>query len=136
MLLHCKPEKVISAKDAATLIQLHLRDAQPHDQDKEHLWAMGLDSRSNVKFIDLVSVGTLDSNLAHAREIFRMAVSMSAKSIILVHNHPSGDIRFSKSDIAITLDLRRSGEILRIPLIDHVVITHDQFNSMADQDLL
>jgi DNA repair protein RadC len=72
--------------------------------------------------MDSISIGTLDSILIHPREVFRLAIIHQAASIVIVHNHPSGDPTPSESDIKVTLDLVRAGKILRISVVDHVIL--------------
>ena len=80
----------------------------------------------------LLSTGTLDSLLVHPREVFRTAIVAAAHSLILIHNHPSGDPRPSEPDIRITRDLMRSGAILKIPVLDHIVIRNPRHSSLRE----
>ena len=81
-----------------------------------------LNTRRRVKGHYLVSVGTMDCVLVHAREVFRLAIMTAASAIVLTHNHPSGDATPSEADIKVTRDLMRAGQLLKIEVIDHVVI--------------
>jgi len=81
-----------------------------------------LNTRRKIKGHYFVSVGTMDTILCHPREIFRLAIMASAASIIIMHNHPSGESQPSEADIKITRDLIRGGQLLKIDLVDHVVI--------------
>ena len=83
----------------------------------------------------MISVGILDASLIHPREIFSNAIKKSAKSIILVHNHPSGDVSPSKEDIDITLRLKEAGELLNITVLDHVIVG-DRWYSFRDDEKL
>lgn len=89
---------------------------------KEHLYALLLDSKSKVIRKVLISVGTLNNTLIHPREIFREAIKNSANSLILVHNHPSGDSTPSEDDIKITKRIKECGEMMDIKVLDHVII--------------
>ncbi|MBI2667891.1 JAB domain-containing protein, partial [Candidatus Woesearchaeota archaeon] len=89
---------------------------------KEVLKAVLLDTKNKVISVKEISVGTLNSSLIHPREVFKEAIKESANSIILVHNHPSGDCSPSKEDIKVTKDLIRVSKILDIKLLDHVII--------------
>jgi len=80
----------------------------------------------------LVSTGTLDTTLVHPREIFKTAILLSAHAIILAHNHPSGDSTPSESDIKVTRDLIRAGQLLKIEVLDHVIIGHGQRCSLRE----
>lgn len=83
---------------------------------------LALNVRRRAKGHYLVSIGTMDSVLVHAREVFRTAIAISASALILAHNHPSGDPSPSEADIKVTRDLIRAGQLLRIEVLDHVVI--------------
>ena len=88
----------------------------------ECLAVLILDTRRRVKGHQLVSIGTLDTLLVHAREVFRGAIVASAADIILMHNHPSGDLCPSYNDIAVTHDLIRAGQLLNIEVLDHIIV--------------
>ena len=82
-----------------------------------------------------VYVGTVNSSLVRAAEVFRPAVRANAPAIIVVHNHPSGDATPSQEDIALTQHLRQAGRTLNVDLLDHVVIGQNQFVSMKQRRL-
>ena len=80
----------------------------------------------------VISVGTLNSSLIHPREIFTIAIKESANSVILVHNHPSGDCSPSTADIEITSVLKKAGELLDIKVLDHIIISKGGFKSLKE----
>jgi len=82
-----------------------------------------LDSNNAVIASEIVSIGTLNLSIVHPREIFKLAIIKSANSIILVHNHPSGNVEPSQEDIYVTEQLRKSGELLGIKVLDHVIVS-------------
>ena len=92
------------------------------DVDRECFVMIGLDTKNKVIGANIVSQGTLNASLVHPREVFKAAILMNAASIVIGHNHPSGDAKPSSEDIKITKRLVKAGEILDIPVIDHVVI--------------
>jgi DNA repair protein RadC len=98
--------------------------------DREHFVALYLDSRHRIAAVQTISVGTLNASLVHPREVFRPAVAMGAAAVIVAHNHPSGCARPSREDIALTERLCRSGELLGIELLDHLVVGDDEIVSM------
>lgn len=100
------------------------------EKKKEHLYAVLLDSQNKIIQTRLISVGTLNSSLIHPREVFKPAIAESANSVILVHNHPSGDPTPSQEDIDVTEVLQKSAEILNIKLLDHIVIGRDGWKSV------
>ena len=81
-----------------------------------------LDTKNNIKGVHTVFIGTIDSCVAHPRDIFKLAIKYSAKNIIVSHNHPSGNTNPSKEDITVTERLVDAGKIIGISLLDHVVI--------------
>jgi DNA repair protein RadC len=91
-----------------------------------------LNTRRRVKGHHLVSIGTMDTKLVHAREVFRVAVIGSAGAVVLMHNHPSGDPKPSEADIKVTRDLIRAGGILKIEVLDHVIIGNPNRSSLRE----
>lgn len=89
---------------------------------REHLAVILLDARSNVLGVMVVSIGTLSASLVHPREVFQPAILANAAAIIVAHNHPSSDPSPSKEDKETTRRLVKAGELLGIPLLDHVII--------------
>jgi DNA repair protein RadC len=88
----------------------------------EHFQVVLLNTRRKLIRIEQVSQGTLDTLLVHPREVFKLAISANASAIVLVHNHPSGDPTPSESDIKVTRDLIRAGQLLKIEVLDHVIL--------------
>jgi len=103
------------------------------DKKKEQFYALFLDTKNKIIGEELISVGTLNTSLVHPREVFNPAIKASANSIILIHNHPSGDCKPSKDDLDVTKKLRDAGELIGIKIIDHVIIGKNQFNSIIDE---
>ncbi len=130
-------ERVSSPFEVAKVLSAILNMDNEIDRDKEHFWVIGLDTKNVIKFIDLVSLGTLTNALIHPREVFRLAVSRGVASLIAGHNHPSGDPTPSRDDIAITERLKSAGDILGINVLDHVIIGgNEQFVSLKEKGLL
>ena len=93
--------------------------------DREYIVAILLDSRLSIVGIEEVSKGTLNSSLICSREVYKAAVLCNAHSIILLHNHPSGDPTPSEADIDITKKLKKAGDIMGINLMDHITVGTD-----------
>lgn len=106
------------------------------DLTVEEFHLLALDSQSRVLREVLVTRGILDSSLVHPREVFRAAIAEAAAGIIVVHNHPSGDPTPSTEDRTVTRQLVAAGQLLDLPLYDHVIIAGDRFTSFAAQGLL
>ena len=81
-----------------------------------------VNTRRRIKGHHLVATGTLDTLLAHPREVFRVAIVSAAAAVILAHNHPSGDPAPSEGDIKVTRDLVRAGQLIKIEVLDHVIV--------------
>jgi DNA repair protein RadC len=81
-------------------------------------------------------VGTLDANICHPREIFKYALEKNSASVILVHNHPSGDPTPSKADLEITKRIQEAGKIMGIDVLDHVIISKNKIFSFKEKDLI
>ncbi len=97
---------------------------------REHLRGIYLDTHNRVIHDEVISIGTLNSNLVHPREVFKSAIEYNAAAIVLVHNHPSGISTPSQSDVEITKQLIEAGKIVGINLLDHIIVTKDGFNSV------
>jgi DNA repair protein RadC len=91
-----------------------------------------LDSRNRLIKVETVSLGTLNENVIHPREVFKPAIENSAASIILVHNHPSGDAEPSEEDIRVTKNLAKIGSLLNINFIDHIIVGSENYKSVKD----
>ena len=107
---------------AADYWRLHVTTNPYFNPECECFVVLLLNTRRRVKGHQLVSIGTLDTILVHAREVFRIAVIVSAGAVILMHNHPSGDPTPSEADIKVTRDLIRAGQLMKIDVLDHVII--------------
>lgn len=95
------------------------------DLDREAMIALYLDVKNRPVGYSIVSIGTLDGTLVHPREIFKMAYMVNAKSLIMVHNHPSGHLSISQEDIDVTRRMVDAGEMLGIGILDHVIVVPD-----------
>ena len=105
-------------------------------ETKEHFLCLHLDGKNRILCIDRVSIGSLNQSVVHPREVFKSACLVSAAALILVHNHPSGDPTPSGEDISITKRLKEAGEIIGIPVLDHIVIGEGQYVSFVERGLL
>ena len=104
--------------------------------NKEYFIVVSLDNRNKVISINTISIGILNSSLIHPRETFEIAIKNHAASIILCHNHPSGEFKPSKDDIIITDNLVEAGKILGIEISDHIIITKKKYFSFTENKLL
>lgn len=100
------------------------------DKKKEYFVAVFLDSKNKIICDKVISIGTLNASLVHPREVFKEAMKVSANSIILVHNHPSGDCEPSREDVLITKRLLEIGDIAGIRISDHIVVSHNSWSKI------
>ncbi len=115
---------------------LRLIGGRLRDLVVEEFHLLALDTRSRVLRDVLITRGLLDSSLVHPREVFRAAIAEAAAGIILVHNHPSGDPTPSAEDRAVTRQMVAAGQLLDLPVYDHVIIAGDRFLSFASAGLM
>jgi DNA repair protein RadC len=119
-----------SPEDVAAVVRSQLKGKK-----KEHFVVLCLDTRNRLISCRPVSIGSLDTNIVHPREVFKEAVSCSAASVIFVHNHPSGDPEPSKEDVELTKRLVKAGEIVGIEVLDHIVVCDRRYLSLKARNL-
>ena len=124
-------KKVTSPQDVADIFIPLLRD-----EIKEKFLLVCLNSANKIITYEVVSVGSLNSSVVHPREVFKAALDHNSASIILLHNHPSGNPEPSNEDIAITKKIVESGKILDIPVFDHIIIAGNVFTSFVERKLI
>lgn len=103
---------------------------------KENFVVLYLNARNQVIHKETISIGTLNASVVHPREVFQLAVTKSAASIILAHNHPSGDTTPSDDDIELTKRIVKAGEIMGIEVFDHIIVSDRGHLSMKDKGLI
>lgn len=107
------------------------------DMDRERFMVLACDVKNRITAAYESTVGTLDASLVHPRDIFKMAVLANAAAVLLVHNHPSGDPEPSAEDIALTRRLKDAGDLMGIPILDHVVIgSNGAYVSLAERGVI
>ena len=125
------PRVIRGPDDVVAVVGRKLRTEQ-----REHFLVLLLNARHEVLSREVVSVGSLNASIVHPREVFKPAVVASAASIVLVHNHPSGDPEPSEEDLSITRRLVQVGDLLGIAVLDHVVIARRGVVSLRSRQLL
>lgn len=110
-----------------------LRAKMMENPDQEQFWVVCLDGANQVKALKMVTLGLVDQAQVHARECFKPAVLCSAVSIIIAHNHPSGQLQASPEDQAVTKRLSKAGGLLGIPVLDHIIITETGWKSIRSE---
>ncbi len=117
----------VTLRTAAQVYE-YLKDMR--DLPKEHLRGLYLDSHYQLIHDEVISIGSVTSNIVHPREVFRPALEFSASAVILAHNHPSGIAAPSDADVLITRQIVEAGKIVGISVLDHVIITKKKFESV------
>ena len=124
-------ESIRGPEDAANYAMPLLRD-----EVQEHFAVILLDTKNHILMMPIVTRGTLSSSVAHPREVFHQAIEHSAASIILVHNHPSGKMIPSNADNDITRKVKQVGGIMNIRMLDHVIVSNNDYYSYAENGRL
>lgn len=128
--------KILNSEDLFSIMQQVFLREKKIDRDKEHLWVVCLASNNKILMIELVALGTVNKTLAEPMDIFSFALQKRAVKIILVHNHPSGDLVHSKQDYMLTEQMAAIGKFINIPLVDHIIISETGYYSFADKGLM
>lgn len=123
--------KVTSPQDIANYLMEDMRYLK-----KEHFKIITLDTKNKILDICTISIGSLNSSIVHPREVFHEAVKKSAASIILIHNHPSGETQPSREDISITKRLIEAGELMGIKVLDHIIIGDGVYLSFKEENII
>ena len=104
--------------------------------EEEHFRIMTLNTKKEINYVREISKGTINMTLVHAREVFRAAISDNAHTIILLHNHPTGDPKPSKEDIDLTNTLVEASKIIGIDILDHIIIGDNKYFSFLEEGLM
>jgi DNA repair protein RadC len=124
-------KKITSPAEVADIFIPVLRD-----EVKEKFLVVCLSTSNKIIAHEVISIGSLNSSVVHPREVFKTAIENNSASVILIHNHPSGNPEPSNEDIAITKKLVESGKILDIPVFDHIIIAGNSYTSFVERGLI
>ena len=125
-------KKITKPSDIYQIMQPIYAQNDELDKEKEQLYMIGLDTRNNIKTIDLISMGTINESLVSSREVYRTALIKNCLSIILVHNHPSQEPEPSQADLEVTKKLKDAGRMIGINLLDHLIFTDNGYQSLKE----
>lgn len=128
--------RILNSEDIYSVMQKILMRENKIERNKEHFWIIGLAQNSRILYIELISIGTINSTPVEPMEVFSIALQKRTVKVILVHNHPSGSVRPSEEDKDITDRLIQVGNIINIQVIDHLIITDKTYNSFSDTGLM
>jgi len=126
-----KRERVVTSKDVFEVMKGKLQDL-PH----EEFWLLLLSRSNSLLKAELISRGGISGTVVDTKIIFKTAIEHYASSIIICHNHPSGNLKPSDADIRITKGIKEAGKIMEIPLVDHLIIADEGYYSFADEGQL
>jgi DNA repair protein RadC len=124
-----RPQEVKKPEDAVQILRQRFR----HAEGRELFVLLLLDTRNEVLGIETISVGTLNASIVHPREVFRPAIAAGAASILVAHNHPSGNPAPSEDDLEITKRLVKAGDLVGIPVLDHLILGKRRFLSLKQE---
>lgn len=133
-LAKAEARKTLCFRNPSTIAGYYMEEMRHLSQ--EHMKLLMLDTKSNLIAEKNIYKGTVNASLVEPREIFVEAVKREAVSIILLHNHPSGDPTPSKADVAITRRIRLAGELIGIELLDHIIIGNNSYISFLEENLI
>ena len=128
--------KVINSDDIYSVMQRILLRENKIDRNKEHFWIIGLSVTNKILYIELISLGTVTATLVEPMEVFSIALQKRSVNVMLIHNHPSGELNPSEADKDLTDRLQQIGLFLEVPVLDHLIITEKSYYSFADSGLL
>ena len=121
---------ISEARDIARIMQKVLLCQNKHHRAKEYFWTIGLNHANDIAYIELVTIGTQNRNILAPAEVLSLAVAKKCLKIICCHNHPSGNLVASEADIALTENLAKAAVILGMELLDHIIITEEEYVSI------
>lgn len=120
--------RIISPGDAVSLFRDYMGDL-----DREHFVLMGLNMKNEPVVLETVHIGSLSASIVHPREVFKSAILSNAACIMVCHNHPSNDCEPSREDVSVTERLAQTGDLIGIPLLDHLIIGTEGYVSLKER---
>lgn len=128
--------KILNSADLYQVMQQILLRENKIRRNQEHFWVVGLDNSNKILFIELIGLGRVNRVEANPPDVFRMGIYKLAVKMVLVHNHPSGNLKPSKTDVYLTDRMLKVGKIINIDVIDHLIITESKYISFENEGIL
>jgi len=128
--------QIANQEDVYKIMQQVLLRQNKIRRIQEYFWVLGLDKTNTILFLELIAIGRDNRVNVHPPDVFRMAIYKLAPKVILIHNHPSGNIKPSQDDVDFTDRLLKVGRFIEIDVIEHLIITEEQYTSFAAQGLI
>lgn len=127
---------IANTEDVFKIMQAVLLRQNKLHRQKEYFWSMGLHNNWDISYLELCTIGSLNRAHIDGVELFSFAVQKKCKKIILIHNHPSGNLKPSDNDLLTTEYFKAAGNILGIEVLDHLIISEEAFFSMKDNGVM
>ena len=121
--------KVLNADDVYAIMRQVLLREKKIDRNKEHFWIVCLAANNRILMIELISLGTLTATVVEPVDVFSFALQKQAVKLIMVHNHPSGELQPSVADVDLTERMLAIGKFVKVPVIDHLIISEEDYFS-------
>lgn len=131
-----KKAKISGAKDIYPIMREILLRENKLRRKQEYFWIMGLNNALRLEYIELIALGRINAVSVEPMDVFSMALQKKCKSIVLVHNHPSGTLKLSTADQTLTDSLMKVAKIMKINIQDHLIITEKGYLSFVNEGLL
>ncbi len=131
-----KQAAISNPESIAAIMQQILKRESRLGRSQEHFWVMGLNSAGKLLFVELIGLGRQNRVNVNPPDVFRMAIYKLAIRLVLVHNHPSGELTPSRADKAFTDRILKVGEIINVEVIDHLIISENSHYSLADHGII
>lgn len=128
--------KILNANDVYDIMQKVLLRQNKIRRAQEHFWVIGLKQDNSILFIELISIGSQNRAYVSPPDVFRIGIYKMAVSIILVHNHPSGDLKVSIDDKKLTDRLFKVGKVVKIEVLDHFIISESDYVSFKEKGII
>lgn len=128
--------QILNSIDIYKVMQQVLLRENKIRRNQEHFWVVGLDNNNKILFIELIGLGAVNRVNANPPDVFRMGIYKLAVKMILVHNHPSGNIEPSKEDKDFTDRMLKVGKLINIEVIEHLIISEEKYTSFADTGII
>ncbi|NER13383.1 DNA repair protein [Leptobacterium flavescens] len=128
--------QILNGQDVYTIMQQVLLRENKIGRNQEHFWVVGLNNDNKVLFAELIGLGAVNRVDANPPDVFRMAIYKLAVKLIMVHNHPSGNLTPSKADKDFTDRMLKVGKLIGIEVIDHLIISEESYTSFATEGII
>jgi DNA repair protein RadC len=128
--------QVLCSQDVYRIMQQILLREEKIDRNREHAWIISLSANDTILNIELISLGSATATIAEPMDVFSLALEKRAIKIIMVHNHPSGSVEPSPEDVALTDRMQAIGFFVKVPVMDHFIITETSYYSFLDDGLM